>query len=606
MAKDTAGQPDYTSPPPSQLKVKPRSTEYDFIASVRSGKRSLMTLAKGKPRFLKLMKDGFIERGFVLLNPRLLEGHDGRKKAHSPRLYLLFLKADARVYFPVKQWIISNHERHNLSAYTTLGNYDFIVRLVSTEEEVEEMCDELKSTFPSLNEDSGPDRLPHLLRIYVNRFLCYDRTYVLPSSTPNIDLLGSDERRWLLEVNEELHVDRIERSHIKQYEELREKEYILGTRCLVNTPRLHNIITFILLQYQEIDQLQKVLNSESLNKNIIDAFTITAPRATLPYSALLVCEFSGSSNPLCAYNRWMDDFYWSEPGLSCLTFESDSTICEVPDVYESAVNLKRTVEKQWSNRQGIYVGNGVWFKNEKSDLKAYMDHESLIYGGCIVGGTRSGKTNTCLHIASEIRKKDIDVLIISFKPGAFAPDLIKAMGGETVLSEDFLKINLARPSARPKLMFVETDMQETGRRVAEHCLALISKDQAHGTQKPLNFVVFLDEILNIKDKVEELVDGSLVPALNTCAESGIGILVTAQGFGQWDRLWAICSNRFIHAISTIDSVCSVISEIPLVPGLGADVSVGIKKLQQGQMVCSVVTRSKEELPAIVVQVPLVK
>jgi DNA-binding Lrp family transcriptional regulator len=601
MEKEADVQPQYTSPPKEQLEIRPTREEYKFIASVRTGKRDLMTLGNGKRRFRNLMKAGFIQRGFVLPNPLLFEESNVRKNGHSPRIFFLFLKVEAKHYFGVKEWIINKRDNSNLSAYTTLGLYDFVIRLVSTEAEIDEICGELKSRF-SLN-NNALHHSSHLLRIDVTHSLYYDRVFA-PSSAPKIALLDSKKRECLFSMNEELSIERVERADRKLYRELQEQGYVLGTRCLVNTSRLHNMVSFILVQYRDVDQLQEVLNNARLKESIIDSFTITAPQASLQYSALLVCEFSGAYNALCAYNRWMDDFYWLHRELSCLTFESDSTICEAPDIYESCIDLKRKIEKQWSHDKGVYIGNGVWFGNEKADLKVYVDYESLIFGGCIIGGTRSGKTNTCLHLAVELRKKGVDILIASFKPGTFTQDLIESMGGTFLSPEAFLKIDASKPF-EPGFMYVEADIYDTGRQIAKHCLSVISNHRSEGTQKPLNLVVFLDEVLNLNKDVGEVVD-QVIHVLNVCAESGVGLLVTAQSLDKWDRLWAACKNKFIHSIDSIDGRNTVISELLSIPGFESDVSVGMTKMQQGQIVCSVVTKKKDRIPAIVVKVPRVK
>lgn len=598
--------PEYTSPTDEQLKHNLPKRDIEFIKDVRHGKSELFGLNKHKiDKFGKLQSDGFIKCGFALLNPRLF--CDYGKQA---RLYFLFFRAEPENYFDVKAWIKDNKDRFNFSAYTTLGPYDFVIRLVASEDDIKEICNQLKSKF-NLSEETKLDSLPDLLKITVDIPICYDKVYPIGTSAPNIDTLSQIERRFLLAINEHIDFDRLDNgdnSNPKSlYNYLKEQNYLLGTRCIIDSPRMNNIIAFILVDYRKIDQIHEILTSDEadLKKNIIDAFKITS---SIQYSALLVCEFYGAnSNALYKYNKWMDDFYWYIK-TPCLTFTSDSTICEFPDIYESSRKLKEAINKYYSPEEGIMLGQGVWFGKEQPDLVAKMDYQSFIHNAFIAGLSGSGKTNTCLYIVKELVSKNIKVLYISFKgESSINEQDIAKCNGESVSGGDFLKIN-SLELIKNGVSFVQTNIGTEGKSIALHCFDLIInllKVGADGRQKSLSYVIILDEILNITENLDDLL-AKLLPILKTCREQGIGIIIPTQDIYGGEKILTHCANKFFHQISGRDINSVMINRLSPILGLSGDNLKELQSLAQGYVVCNPVTRDGQSIQPIVVKVPLIK
>ncbi len=394
MAKDITAQSVSTYLTEEELAKQLLKEDAKFIEQVRYGEELDLTCltAKQKRQFTQLKKRGLILRGFGLINPFLFKP----KSDHQGHLHFLFISAKPEIYFAVKHWIFELKRTYNFSAYTTLGQFDFVVRIVASDHEMKEICSTLEADF-GLKQEAGPGKTRTLLNIEVVKPVMYGRKY--PRSQLNPDHLSPEDRRWLVSLNEEIDPNTVGQEHITRYTSLRRNHFLLGTRCLVKSPALDKVVTFILVAYQDEEDILRCFN-DALGDTIIDLFMVDG--CPPPYGALLVCEFNGyNSNALNHYNKWMDAFY-DNVKLLCLTFPSDSTICEFPDVYESAASLRKCVAKYWSNVQGVRLGKAVWYGQELDDITPVMDREGLTHNTLIAGPQGSGKTNTCLHIAREI------------------------------------------------------------------------------------------------------------------------------------------------------------------------------------------------------------
>jgi len=628
MAKAEQGiYQGYSSPGPEDLTcIKTIENEWKrvkvdirkLIEDTRKGTIDLSTMKKKQIKaIIDLKKHKLIRCVFALPNPSILHIN----KEHAGDLSFVFIRAAPKCYLQVKECIRNYSEQHRCSAYTTLGPYDFVVRMVALHSEEDNLKSLLRQAAPDIQEETEEAYGGIADNAYkISRVTEVRRYNTEENFSPNIKMkdLSDAKHRFLEEIHLGLMSPDIltKASNKKIYEELEKKHFVLGTRCAVNSPMLKEIVAFILVKglnaeqvlakLREQDEMEASSQKKSLDNvilldNVVDVFSLSGWGT---YNTLLTCEFPCEG--FCAwllYNRWMDVFYKSIESR-CLTFPSDSTIEQHPDNMLGQKN--QIAEKYYPSTNGLFLGNYIYFGKELTN-QVFIKPQWLCLGSASIGGTGSGKSNTCRQLLYGIKESNkeittkIKTLYLSFKgKGSIPQKVISELGGRKMSEKDFMNVKSLDVFSEP--CFVQSTIGPQGKEVASKCFKLIqdiiNQDDKNGKPPSLKRVVVMDEICNVL-KEDAKLKNELKTLLNTCRASGIAIVIAHQELeASLDWLWQKCHNLFLHR-GTYDE--TEISKISGVHGITQPVCNSLSGFKDGQMVF---WTDAEKIPAIVVKPPL--
>jgi len=578
---------------------KKRPKILDFCRKIRYGHVDLFKASKSQiEKYLQLLEIGAIKNSFALMNPKLfsadLQDADGRA------LRFVFIRVAPTHYFIVKDKIEEFCENYQFSAYTTLGVYDFVIRMLGSEHD-EKNIEEILHSFKIRRDTpvgggTEADGIGGYKIGKINQVLGYDKINDFPRLS-SLDILTQEERMLFEQIHVEIDNDNLANSK-KIYKSLVDKKVVLGTRCIVDSPKLRETVTFILAKGQDSLPIHnKLLGNHNLSSHVVDVFSI---EGFTPYTTLIVCEFPclGYCSWL-SYNQWMDNFY-RYINCQCLTFPSDSTITEHSDTLSPLASYKKDIDTHFSqsSERKICLGNSLYYGTE---LAPVCLNPSFFYGhGVIIGGSGSGKTNTCLHILKEINNLEINSIFIGLKSkNTVREEEIEIIGGKSLSYDDFLSID--RIEEIPKgISVVQVDVGKKGLEIANHCFDLLSNVPHAGVQKDLNTLIIIDEIINLVDNMKDnTLLGRLSSAMNLIREPGIGLLITHQTVALLDKIPG-CKFSLFHKQHNGKMAEELLGGFVL--GLKSPLSKSIENLGAGMSILKV----NEDVPGIVIQFPQIK